>query len=416
MNISYNNNPDYDVAIIGAGLVGSIQALMLAKQNFNVLLLDVTTQSVVKYLSSDDKVNMLLPPDLRMSAITLKNQRLLHELDIWTALEARFGLMQQAHIWDDNGPGEITFDSLKIGENNLAAIVENNLLLEIITNKIEKNTNISVLRPCQIKAIDKLPNNKSEIILEHNNRVSNYAVSLIVGADGAQSWVRNYFKFSIEQADYNHTALVTNIYTEKPHHNIAYQVFLSEGPLALLPWYERNCCSIVWSQSKAQAEYLQQCNTETFLYELSRNTNYKLGNIIDCQQRVTFPLKMLHVREYYKKGVVLIGDAAHSIHPLAGQGLNLGIYDAYELTQTLAWAQRKNYSISHDSVLKKFQLRRKGHNQQVIDLMSAFKNIYSSDAQLPSLIRNLGMNVLDNTSFIKKRIMLYAAGLLDVIS
>jgi 2-octaprenylphenol hydroxylase len=400
------NNTDYDIAIVGAGLVGSIQALLLAQQGFNILLLDVFAEPQQKYLNADHSMNLHLPPDLRMSAITLKSEDILTELGVWDLIKLRSGVMQKTEAWEEQGSAEIIFDSLRIGKNHLSTIVENNLLHELINAQLKSTKNVVIKRPCTILDIQHKANNLHDILTQDNN----YSVKLIIGADGANSWVRKYFNFDCTVKDYNHTALVTNIYTEKPHDNIAYQKFLKTGPLAFLPWMHPYCSSIVWSQNKEQADYWQNCSEIEFHKGLEEHCNTRLGKITASLSRVSYPLIMRHVKQYYKSGVVLIGDAAHTIHPLAGQGLNLGIYDAYELTNILIMAKQRNYNINHDQILHKYQLKRRGHNQQMLNTMQFFKDIYASDYQSINLIRSIGINALNNIDFIKKKIMNFAAG------
>lgn len=399
----------YDVAIIGAGLVGSITALLLAKYDFNVLLLDAGSGVSNKYFNECGKFNQDVPPDIRMSAITLRSREILDQFGIFSAAENRFGIMKKVKAWEESGASEINLDCLLIGKQYLSNIVENNLLLEIIHNKIKALSNITRINSCKISDIYNVANqnsNSSEIETDKGN----FIVSLVVGADGANSFVRKYFEYNVDTENYNHTALVANVYTEKSHNNTAYQCFFKEGPLAFLPWQDSYCSSIVWSQSQQSAEYWTNCSEKEFLAELGEKFNYKLGKVIKTGQRACFPLIRRHAENYFKSGSVLIGDAAHTIHPLAGQGLNLGIYDAYELAEVLVWAKNKNYHINADYVLNKYQLKRKGHNQQVMTMMGLFKDIYSSDSKAIGMVRNLGVNLLDNISFLKKQMARYAAG------
>lgn len=405
---------EYEIAVVGAGVVGSVAALLLAKAGYNILILDLAAEPEAKYLVNNnlEQINTLLPPDLRMSAITLKSEEILAELGIWPEVLKRSGTMQQTHVWEEDGPGSITFDSLAIGSTHLSTIVENNYLQELLTHQLKLNSNITLVRPCKVLEIKQKQyqvnnQNKSfDIITEQQT----FKVNLIIGADGARSWVRDYFDFVCEEQNYNHYALVANVYTEKPHKNTAYQHFRKEGPLAFLPWAEPHCCSIVWSQSKDKAEFFNSCSPEDFHQGLEKAFNSTLGKITDSSKRVIFPLTMRHAEKYYKTGVVLLGDAAHTIHPLAGQGMNLGIYDAFSLAETLSHAKEKNQNYASDVVLLKYQLKRRGHNEQMIQAMQAFKDIYSTDKKSVKLIRSVGMNLVNNLSLLKNPAMRFAAG------
>lgn len=405
----------YDIAIVGSGLVGSIAALLLAQYDFKILLLDAAPKFEKKF--SNLSKPMEQPPGLRMSAITLKSQEILEELNIWQKISTRRGLMQKVQAWEEQGPSDIILDSILIGQNHLATIIENNYLLEIINNEIKNIDNITVIRPCSIKNIflnkKNVNNITSEIELDINGNLNTFLASLIIGSDGANSWLRNYFKFDCEVESYEHYALVTNIFTEKKHNNTAYQKFLKQGPVALLPWAQDDCCSIVWSQDENQAKKMQACSEEEFNRSLEQVVDSKLGKVLKSDQRVVFPLIKRHVKNYYKDNTVLVGDAAHTIHPLAGQGLNLGIYDVYELSKILGDAKRKNKEINNSALLNKYELTRKGHNQQMLNLMGLFKELYNQqnqDSRPISLLRNIGVTLVNNFSFIKKQMTRFAAG------
>ena len=401
----------YDVTIVGAGLVGSIQSLLLANAGFNVLLIDALPQRNVEY-------NLDTPPDLRMSLITLRSEEILAELGITDQLAVRCGIACKMHIWDANGPGELNIDSLSIGKNYLGKLIENNFLQQLLNQKINNHHNITQVRPCQIKSITKISNNFELIVDKINNsnncnqELGRYQSKLIIGADGANSWLRSYLKFDCDLESYQQSALITTVYTKQDTNNTAYQQFLPAGPIAFLPWMrwqDKNIFSIVWSQDSKDVDYWLRCEKNKFIDKLNSLSGNQL-QIIDCDNRAAFPLIMRHVNKYSHDGCVLIGDAAHTIHPLAGQGLNLGIYDAYALTQTLIWAKSRDYLLNSNHVLNKYELARRGHNQLILNLMDFFKNIYGSDSRGLSLLRNLGMNIIDNVGVIKKAICRQAAG------
>ncbi|MBP9721845.1 MAG: FAD-dependent monooxygenase [Gammaproteobacteria bacterium] len=396
------NNKKFDIAIIGSGIIGSLQALLLAQSGFDVLLLDAAKSSSEKYFNNN--INLDLPPDLRMSAVTLRSEEILEQVGIIKKLQNRYGLIKNIHIWEENGPGALTFEAVSIGKNYLSKLIENNLLQEAINQSIESCNNITVIRPCIIHNII-----KNNINIDNNI----YQAELIIGADGGNSWVRDYFKFNTDIKNYDHSAIITTVYTSTPHNNTAYQQFLQDGPIAFLPFLtqnNQNISSIVWSQSPNNSKYWLRCEKQVFLDKLTSFISGKLGQVLDCDERLDFPLICRHSENYYKENCVLIGDAAHTIHPLAGQGLNLGIYDAAALTEVLIWAKENNYNLNNEYVLKKYDLRRRGHNQLVMNLMDFFKKLYSYESTGIQLLRNLGMNFIDQSNFLKKTIARQAAG------
>lgn len=394
----------YDVAIFGAGLVGGIQALLLAKAGCSVLLAEVTPEPSANTVKSIDS------PDLRVSAITLYSEDILNSLDIMRNLNDRFGIIKKIYVWDWQNKSDLLFDSTIIGRNHLCKLIENNLLLEIINNKIKTTKNIFIKRPFKFESIDYVTHHDGGYTKINGDDGDEYYARLIIGADGANSTLRNYFGFDLELQDYNHHALVTTIYTEKSHHNTAYQVFLEDGPLAFLPWQHSHCCSIVWSQSPANADYWLQISAEDFNNKLSEFCNDKIGRVIKSDMRLAFPVVMRHVKQYHKKSCVLIGDAAHTIHPLAGQGLNLGIYDAKALADCLILAKANKHEINSGFALRKYELERRGHNQQMINFMEFLKYIYSNNNRQINFFKNFGLKLINKTNVIKKQITKQAAG------
>lgn len=398
-------NDVYDIAIVGGGIVGSLAALLLAECDFRVLLIDASPESSSNYFDRDNKLDLQCAPDLRMSALTLKSEEILEQFRAFDFISNRKGLMKKVVAFDENLTSEIVLDSLLIGKSKLASIVENNLLLEVLINKINSETNINLLKNCKINNILKI--DKKFVI---NTKDNEYVAGLVIGSDGGNSFIRKHFNYNLNIKGYNHKAIVCNVQTEKPHINTAYQCFLNDGPLAFLPWMQSNTCSIVWSQSPEQTDYWLAADESEFKLTLQKKINSRLGKVLDVSERVAFPLYERQVEQYYKEGTVLIGDAAHTIHPLAGQGLNLGIYDAYALAEVLTTAKTKQQDIASDFVLNNYELKRQGHNQQMSHLMRLLKEIHGSDSKILSMVRSLGVNVLNNIGFAKKLMAKYAAG------
>lgn len=399
---SFENNK-YEIVVVGAGIVGGVQSLLLAQAGFKVLLLDATKKTESNFFDKLNNLNHTLPPDVRMSAVTLRAEEILNQTGVLDNVSNRFGLVKNIHVWDSSGPGEVTFEALSIGKNYLCKLIENNLLQEAINHNLLNYPNVTIIRPSQISSIE---NNE----IRENGHI--YAFDLLIGSDGAHSWVRNHLNFACDSQSYNHNALVTTVYTNNTHNNTAYQQFLETGVIAFLPWRQENAYSIVWSQSPEDADYWLNCDKAVFIEKINSYIPKKTGQIINCDSRFAFPLTMRHVKNYYKDSCVLVGDAAHTIHPLAGQGLNLGIYDAYALANALIWGKNNQYSLDSPCVLKKYELNRRGHNQAMLDLMGVFKKLYSHPNTAVKMFRNLGMNMLDLLPQFKKIITRQAAGYL----
>ena len=240
---------------------------------------------------------------------------------------------------------------------------------------------------------------------------------LVIAADGANSKIRELAKFPTREWDYNHNAIVTTAKTELAHQHTALQRFIDTGPLAFLPLAAepndsiQNYCSVVWTAIPKHAEYLMQLSDNDFCTELTKAIEGRLGNIEWCDKRLTFPLRQRHSVDYVKNNVVLIGDAAHSIHPLAGQGVNLGFLDAAVLARELHHGIEVGRELADPSVLGRYQRKRKGHNLEMMWLMEGFKHLFAEQALPIRWLRNIGMSGVDNISVVKNNLARRAMGL-----
>lgn len=238
--------------------------------------------------------------------------------------------------------------------------------------------------------------------------------ALIVAADGARSRLREWAGFKTREWDYNHHALVTSVRTERPHGNAAWQRFHASGPLAFLPMNlqgDDHWCSIVWSTSPEQASELLELSEKEFNQRLTQAFEARLGQVEISEERQIFPLRQRHAVEYIQPGLALIGDAAHTIHPLAGQGVNLGFMDVAALTQVLRQAAGGKQPLGSLAVLQKYQQQRKMDNLAMMALMESFKRLFAV-RQLPVLLlRNLGMKLVNSSSLIKRKMIARALGL-----
>ena len=210
--------------------------------------------------------------------------------------------------------------------------------------------------------------------------------------------------------DYEQQGIVCTVTTELPHAQTARQRFLPGGPLAFLPLANPHQCSIVWSNSTAEAQLLNQLNDEDFKQTLATAFDYKLGNIIDVSQRASFPLKLRHADHYIKPGFALVGDAAHTIHPLAGQGVNIGFLDAATLAEIIIETHNKGRDISSIHMLGKYERRRRGDNIAIQLTMDAFKRVFGNDNPTLKLARQCGFSAVNNNSLLKRLFMHQASG------
>jgi 2-octaprenylphenol hydroxylase len=398
---------DFDIVIVGGGAVGSATACLLAQITNN-------TDKQLKIAL----VEAQLPPafdsrqiDPRVAALTEKTRLMFEKIGIWQkVVDKRACAYKAMNVWDAEGTGRITFDCQQIQQPNLGHIVENSALVSTLVEHLQQQSNIELFCPANI--VDyRLQQDCITITLDNHTELS---ARLLIGADGAHSMVREHFQFATKQWNYGQHAIVTTIATENSNQLTAWQRFMSTGPLAFLPLNnndDQHCCSIVWSQDSQEAERLMALNNNDFCKELSRASEHCLGEVLSIEKRFLIPLRQSHATDYVMPRVALIGDAAHSIHPLAGQGANLGFSDAQVLAQEIASAFGRQLDLGDLSVLKRYQRRRKPENLATMAAMEGFKRLFGAQNSTLRLIRNYGLSAINGLGVIKNKLIKQAMGL-----
>ena len=391
---------DYDVVIVGGGIVGLSLACELAATDFSVAVVE---RDELKAVADE--------PECRVSAINRFALQRFKQAGVWDSpLVRRACVFDKMFVWDQTGAGQIQFDSVELGVPELGVIIENYVLQHILLETVRSADNISYLCPEEISTIDYQPNvggqSVSTVLLSSGMQLS---ASLLVGADGANSKVREVASIQREQQSYQQQGLVCNVATAEGHQNTAWQCFMPTGPLAFLPLYN-GYSSIVWTLDEDLAQAYMALDDEAFKRVLAEESEYKLGEITDVSQRFLFPLAHGHATDYVRAGLALVGDAAHSIHPLAGQGANLGIADAATLADVICTAKKAGRQWSALHTLSKYQRQRKGANRVMEMSMTGFKELFGQDNALLSELRNAGLSLVDHLPAIKYRIIKQALG------
>lgn len=388
----------YDVIIVGGGMVGLVLAKALADNHFNVVIVESSKEQ-----PSWNPDNF----DLRVSAITRASQRIIESLGAWQKIQAmRLSPFRDMHVWDATGDGVIHFDSAEIGESCLGHIIENSAIQTALYSVCQEKENIAWHLGAKPEKLDRNEKNM-RLFLENGESID---ATLIVGADGGKSWVRKTAGIEVDSTDYKQTAVVATVKTELNHKETAWQRFLPTGPLAFLP-LTNDFCSIVWSTTPQQADALVAMDNDHFCSELATAFNHKLGNVIESSPRAKFPLRSQHAKHYVQNRLALVGDAAHTIHPLAGQGVNLGFADAAALAEVLVTTRQKKKDIGTFLALRPYERWRKGENLTMLTTMTGFKTLFSNENPVLSTLRNLGLNITDNVSPLKNTIIRHAMGL-----
>lgn len=381
-----------DVVIVGAGMVGLSLALALYNKGLQVVIIEAGKIPFGKL--SANRI------ETRVSAINHNSQNFLKELDVWDSIkEERVSPYYTMRVWDDTPDEYINITAEEISEHNLGHIVENQLIVDSLLSKI-KSTDIQILENSKISEVQRY----KDIVRVKLNDLDIEA-NLLVGADGANSFIRDYFNFSIKVKAYDHTAIVATLELEKSHEATAYQRFYDKGVLAFLPLEDQKRASIVWSLKSEYASHINSLNDREFEEELSKAINGTLGEVKLLSKRFSFPLAERHAKEYIQDRVVLVGDACHTIHPLAGQGINLGFKDVQVLVDVLSEAFEKGRILGALSTLDKYQRQRKLDNTKMIYLMKAFKEVFASNNNVISSLRKFGLNFVNKNSLVKKTIV-----------
>ncbi|MEY8714792.1 UbiH/UbiF/VisC/COQ6 family ubiquinone biosynthesis hydroxylase [Francisella philomiragia] len=389
MNIK---NIQKDVVIVGGGMVGLSLALSLHQNGLQVAVIEAREMNY-KHLNSDRV-------ETRVSAINHTSKRLLQDLGVWNAIKSnRISPYYQMHVWDDVPSESITISAEEISEHSLGNIVENDVITQALITEIS-NIGIEIYANQRIEKIQK--NGNTELVVLADKIVE---TSLIVGADGANSFVRDYFNFETKVKPYRHTAIVATLELEKQHNQTAYQRFYDKGVLAFLPLENPNKASIVWSVKTDYANFLMSLADEKFELELAKAINNTLGSVKLLSKRFSFELIQRHAKSYIKSNVVLVGDAAHTIHPLAGQGVNIGFKDVIALSKVVSEAFAKGRLIGHISTLDKYQRERKLDNTKMIALMKAFKEVFGSENDYIKKARRAGFEFVDKYSIVKSLVV-----------
>jgi 2-octaprenylphenol hydroxylase len=387
----------YDITIVGGGMVGATLACALGNKGFNIALIETVTPDTAW---PKEKF------DIRVSAITRATVNVFKAIGAWQGMvDRRVCPYRNMHVWDASGDGVIHFDSAEIGEPDLGHIAENSVIQAALWDRLDHIPAVTRYCPAQCHAIE-WHDDYCRVTLEDAQVIES---QLLVGADGGRSWVRTQAGIHTIGWQYQQTAVVGTVKTAEHHRDTAWQRFLPDGPLAFLPMPD-GYSAIVWSTTAEHAEALIKLNKRDFLEELHQSFGNSLGQMKSVGPRGAFPLRLSHTEEYVRPRLALIGDAAHSIHPLAGQGVNLGVADAASLVQVILEARQKQQDIGRLQVLRRYERWRKGENLTMLAAMDGFKRLFSNDQTLLRWTRNVGLNLTNQTPPLKHFFMRQALG------
>ena len=390
---------NYQVTIVGGGVAGALLALYLGKARVNTCLIDKGKPSL----------KLANPFIGRTTSLNLSSINSLREAGIWETIEKNSQQFEEIYVWDAEGSSSVQFNAAEISRKDLGAIVHNNIILEAIFNELEKIPEVRLIEDESLMDIKHDP---------HKVEVSTHAglnimSELLIGADGSLSKVRDLSQIPIRTWSYQQQALVASVVTEKSLNKTAFQIFTDTGPIALLPLAQgSNEASLIWSTDEEYGQKILKLERNLLMQELRLKTEDRFGEIICKEDIDSFPLHQLHAKKFYKGRSILVGDSAHTIHPLAGQGLNLGIADVKELSELLTSANRYGRALYDKEILRSYSKRREPESYKMIALMEAFKRGFGSENIWIKLGRSFAFDFANNTKVLKQRLIKEAAGVI----
>ncbi len=389
---------DADVIVVGGGIIGESFACLLGQAGIKVILLDAGVR----------QVNSLKKVDARVFAITRASENILKKAGAWRRInENDIACFRKMHVWDENGLGEINFDSASICQPTMGYIISHQVIVDALQEKLLDMENVRCIwsvSPAFIK-------NKTNAMLLETEDGLQFKTKLVVAADGSHSKLRSLANIHYHKHDYKQSALACVVTTEYAHTEIARQRFLKRGPLAFLPMVDPHQSAIVWSSSPDHIQRLKEMDKSAFHFELAEAFANELGEIKESSERMVFPLSRAQAEHYVQSRVALIGDSAHTVHPLAGLGANLGLLDAAALAEIVIDSVQRGRDPGRLQVLRRYERRRKGENHSMMYLLDGFKHLFENQTQSVQWLRNFGMDMVDSLPVAKHAILKRAMGI-----
>ena len=393
---------DFDVIVIGGGMVGACLAALLVRQEH----LAGWRIAVVEPMAprAPDEQHL----DLRVSALSRASERILRQAGAWPALEAHVGPYSDMVVWDAagrlDGRDTLRFSAAEAGEPNLGYIAEN-LRVQWALHESPQVRDVTQLR-AGLEALE-FDEDAARVTLSDGRR---YSCALVVGADGGNSRARELCGIGRAGWSYGQVAVVAHLRTERPHRETAFQRFLPDGPLALLPLRDGRV-SLVWTTTPAEAESLQALEASEFSRRVAAASDRVLGAVELDSGRAGLPLALWHAREYVRPRLALVGDAAHTIHPLAGQGVNLGFLDCATLAEVLGAAVADGGDPFALRNLRRYERWRRSENALMLGLTDTINRVFAQKSVAVAGARRLGMALVANQPFARRALVQRALGL-----
>jgi 2-octaprenyl-6-methoxyphenol hydroxylase len=391
-------NTLYDIAIVGGGLAGNSLGLALNNHGLNIAIIEANTR--------EEQANS--PAGDRALALAAGTVAILNSLGAWQAVSAKATAIKDIHVSDRGHFGKVRLSACKEKVEALGYVITAHDIESHLANLVE-NTSIARICPARLVGLASEPNHVNVSLIDHGKSIK-LRSKLLVGADGGNSSVRTLLGIDQQCTDYNQTALVTTVKATLPHQNTAYERFTESGPLALLP-IGKHDCSVVWTRTKEDAEALMAWSEEEFTQALQDCFGFRLGKLTLSAPRRAFPLSLIRAQKMHSGRVVLIGNAVHQLHPVAGQGFNLGLRDVQQLSDLILARHKSTEDIGDPDFLENYVAARQRDHSQTIAFTDSLVKLFSNTMPALTLARNIGLATLDHLPFAKSLLSRHAMGL-----
>ncbi len=396
---------DYDVLIVGGGMVGGGMAVALSPLPLRIGVIEAVPFRSASQPSYDD----------RAIALAYGSQQILAAMGLWPALADSVSPIRNIHVSDRGHFGATRIRSEDEGVAALGYVVENRSMGTAVAEAMAACDNIELICPAEVVGIA-TSNDGATLTLVRDGSEQTLTARLVVAADGGNSGVRRLMEIATRQWDYGQSAVIANVSTERPHQGTAYERFTDSGPVALLPNSPPGCedahrCSLVWTVRSEDQDRVLNLSDEEFLSELQNRFGYRLGRITKAGKRNAYPLVLVRAKEHVRPRLALIGNAAHTLHPIAGQGYNLGIRDVAALAQVICEALESGADIGSDPVLQRYAEWRQWDHKRVIGFTDTLARLFANPLPPVALARNLGLFALDVVPPLKRALTRQTMGL-----
>ena len=393
------NPPDIraDVVIIGGALGGMTLACALADSGVSVAVIEARDPAIISDKSMDG----------RTCAISHGSMQILDRCGAWEGVASKAGAILDIRVSDGDSPFFLHYDHTLIGDTPMGYIVENHHLLRYLFDKAKALKNLTLLAPATYETIE-YETGRVSVTLK-DGRILH--ASLLVGSDGKFSKVRELAGIKTHNWSYKQTGIVCNILHEHSHQGVAQERFLPTGPFASLPMHDPHRSSLVWTEKESLAPIFMKMDDDEFLLEIQKRLGNYLGKISLASGRFSYPFSLIHAKEYTAHRLALVGDAAHAIHPIAGQGFNLGIRDVGVLADLIIETQKMGLDIGNPDLLKRYASIRLKDNTLMITITDALVRLFSNNIRPIKSARTLGLGAINTLPVAKKFFMRHAMGL-----